>query len=163
MWRLTMVTENYKSSDEFYYCNNNNNINQENEILLDSYRFTYNKDYYDLYKNKKFILNHKFTDPVEFHTKKNVPLKLLKLTEDSSMMITIHEDLSLNYWSYLDVLSKKLKNKSSLKVCPQCNSQLGSSKILCSLCSKKLCSQCKNVVINILFIYKFKYILGNCT
>ena len=68
---------------------------------------------------------------------------LLKLSEDGSVLITIHDDFSLNYWSYFDINRKSVKK---IKICPQCNSQIGSSKILCSLCTKKICYNCKIVV-----------------
>ncbi len=126
----------------------NNLIFDEDEIdkyvFLDSYRFCYNYDYYLKHINFDFQLKLKFGESNEFHTKKNIPLRLIKLSEDGSVLITIHDDLSLNYWSYFDMNRKSIKK---IKVCPQCNSQIGSSKIFCSLCAKKICSNCKIVVL----------------
>ena len=127
--------------------NVNNTLFDEDDnykyTFLDSYRFCYNNDYYLKYKKIDFELKLKFGDSNEFHTKKNIPLRLLKLSEDGSVLLTIHDDNSLNYWSYLDMNKKSIKK---LKVCPQCNSQIGSSKIFCSLCAKKICYNCKIVV-----------------
>jgi hypothetical protein len=112
--------------------------------ILDSYRYAYNRQYYYSKSKTFFDLKMKFVLVNEFTTaKKNIPLRLIKLTEDSSMLIAIHDDLSVTYFNYTDYFNKKIKNKPSIKFCPQCNSQLGSSKYVCSLCDKKLCSQCR--------------------
>jgi hypothetical protein len=137
--------------------NINNLLLEEDEMhnvdFLDSYRFAYNHEYYKEHIKKNFELKLKFGDSNEFHTTKDIPLRMIKLSEDNSIMITIHDDMSLNYWSYFDMNRKSSKNK--VKICTQCNNQIGSSKIFCSLCEKKLCSLCKIVV-------KFIY-LGNIT
>lgn len=146
MWRLQInkiiIEESLNNYGNFSY-NLNNNI-FDDVYILDSYRFAYSKKYYyQNYKNN-YDLRFKFDLANEFtHTKKNIPLRMIKLTEDSSMLITIHDDMSLTYWNYADFLAKKNKTKVAVKNCPQCNSSIGSSKYHCSLCDKKLCSQCK--------------------
>jgi hypothetical protein len=129
LWRLTVNTHILEDEQSSYK-------------FLDTYKFAYNNDYYSQYISSKFELKLKFDEANEFHTKKKCPLRLIKLSEDCSVLITIHDDLSLNYWSYAD-MKKKAK---ILKVCPQCNSQIGNSKLVCTLCNKKICIQCKIVV-----------------
>jgi hypothetical protein len=142
MWRLTINKNLRMYNEDFEYINNNH----QEEIVLDPYRLAYNKDYYNTYVDKPFKLKYKFDDMFEFHTKKSIPLRLLKLTEDASMMIAVLDDMSLCYWNYTDFFAKKQSKKSSSKTCPQCNGKLGSSSNNCSLCNKKICGQCKNVV-----------------
>lgn len=49
---------------------------------------------------------------------------------------------------------RKKSNQKNSKNCPMCKSAISSSKILCHLCGKKLCSNCK--VEKILPEYSFK-------
>ena len=66
----------------------------------------------------------------------------MKITEDMTKMIVISNDGTIVYLSYEDFLEKKKKSKQ-LKTCPNCLSAISSSKILCHICNKKLCSKCK--------------------
>lgn len=121
-------------------------LENENEVILDSYRYAFNKNYIMENLGKKYVFRLEFDINFTFPAIRNCPLKILKLTEDNNMILTIHEDMSLNYWSCLDLLQKKSKTKADLKVCPQCNGQITSSKHFCAVCKKKICSQCKIVV-----------------
>lgn len=126
-------------------------LDNDNEIILDSYRFAYDKKYFKDNLGKNYVFKLEFDENYfTFPAIRNCPLKLLKLTEDNNMLITIHEDLSMNYWSYQELLQKKNKNKIDAKVCPQCNGTITSSKNNCTVCKKKICSQCK-IVVRIIF------------
>ena len=57
-------------------------------------------------------------------------------------LIVINKDNIISYLSYEDFLEKKKKSKQ-LKTCPNCLSGISTSKIVCHLCNKKLCSKCK--------------------
>ena len=83
-------------------------LDNDNEIILDSYRFAYDKKYFKDNLGKKYVFKLEFDENYfTFPAIRNCPLKLLKLTEDNNMLITIHEDLSMNYWSYQELLQKK--------------------------------------------------------
>ncbi len=121
-------------------------LDNENEFILDSYRYSYDKKYFCENLGKDYIFKLEFDINFTFPAIRDCPLKTLKLTEDNNMILTIHEDMSMNYWSCFDQLQKKSKTKTEIKVCPQCNGQITSSKNNCAVCKKKICSQCKIVV-----------------
>ena len=84
------------------------------------------------------------------------PIRFIKLTEDLTEIICIdnkNKIIYLNYEKYF-VNRKENKHKKNLKTCPMCNSAISSSKILCHLCGKKLCGNCK--IEKILPEYSFK-------
>ena len=76
-------------------------------------------------------------------------LKYIKLSQDSSNLICIdikNNIINLNYDDFY--LSKqKFKDKKSIIYCNKCKSQITSIKILCQICGKKLCSNCKSEII----------------
>lgn len=148
IWRLRVNEKLCNSEYEKY--NSRSSIVQlldnDNEVLLDSYRFAYEKKYIAENLGKKYYFKLEFDINFTFPAIRNCPLRILKLTEDNTMIITIHEDMSMNYWNYCDQMNKKNKAKVDAKVCPQCNGTLTSSKHNCVVCKKKLCSQCKIVV-----------------
>ena len=84
------------------------------------------------------------------------PLRFIKLTEDLTEIICIDNKNNLIYITYEKyfVNRKENKHKKNLKICPMCKSAIGSSKIVCHLCGKKLCENCKNE--KILPEYSFK-------
>ena len=84
------------------------------------------------------------------------PLRFIKLTEDLTEIICIDNKNNLIYITYEKyfVNRKENKHKKNLKICPMCKSAISSSKILCHLCGKKLCENCKNE--KILPEYSFK-------
>ena len=89
-----------------------------------------------------------------------VGLKFIKLTEDSTEIICIDNNNQIIYLSYKEFFNNKNKNKDkdkkNLKECPMCKSAISSSKILCYLCGKKLCSKCKIEEIIAEFSFKTK-------
>ena len=84
------------------------------------------------------------------------PIRFIKLTEDLTEIICIdnkNKIIYLNYEKYF-INRKENKHKKNLKTCPMCKAAISSSKILCHLCGKKLCSNCK--IEKILPEYSFK-------
>lgn len=128
-------------------------LENDNEVVLDSYRYAYDKKYLMENLGKKYLFKLEFDINFTFPAIRNCALKVLKLTEDNNMIVTIHEDMSMNYWNCFDQLQKKSKSKTEVKVCPQCNGQITSSKHYCAVCKKKICSQCKIVVSYIFNIF----------
>ena len=84
------------------------------------------------------------------------PIRFIKLTEDLTEVICIDNKNKLIYITYEKFFAnrKENKNQTNLKTCPMCKSAISSSKILCHLCGKKLCSNCK--IEKILPEYSFK-------
>ena len=86
------------------------------------------------------------------------PIKFIKITEDLSEIISIDSNNQIIYLSYKEFFNNKNKakdkDKKNLKECPMCKSVISSSKILCYLCGKKLCSKCK--IEEIIAEYSFK-------
>ena len=76
-------------------------------------------------------------------------LKYIKLSQDSSQLICIdvkNNIINLNYDDFY--LSKqKFKDKKSIIYCYKCKNPITSIKILCQICGKKLCSNCKSEII----------------
>ena len=72
----------------------------------------------------------------------NKLISKIKLSGDMTTLIVINIDNNISYLSYEDFLEKKKKSKQ-LKTCPNCLSGISTSKIVCHLCNKKLCSKCK--------------------
>ena len=72
------------------------------------------------------------------------PIRYIKLTEDLTEVICIDNTNKLIYLTYEDFFDVRKKNKKKvLKNCPMCQSPISSSKTLCHICGKKLCSNCK--------------------
>ena len=123
-----------------------------------------NKLYHETYNNieKKYRnyldnnnLSLAFDIVIKIKCSEN-PIRFIKLTEDLTEIICIdnkNKIIYLNYEKYF-VNRKENKNKKNLKVCPMCNAPISSSKILCHLCGKKLCANCK--IEKILAEYSFK-------
>ena len=86
------------------------------------------------------------------------PIKFIKITEDLTEIICTDSNNQIIYLSYKEFFNNKNKtkdkNKNNLKECPMCKSAISSSKILCYLCGKKLCSKCK--IEEIIAEYSFK-------
>ena len=124
---------------------NNNSIksNQKNEQRINCIRNTYidsyNNDYkkYNDMNNLPFI----FDSVIQIKCSQN-PLKFIKIKEDLTELICIDNANQIIYLSYKEFFNKN-KDKKNLKECPMCKSAISSSKILCHLCGKKLCSKCK--------------------
>ena len=125
-------------------------------VYIDSYT---NKD--NNYKKYSDINNLPliFDNLIKIKCSQN-PLKFIKLTEDLTEMICIDNNNQLIYLNYKEFFNIKNKNKDkdkkNLKECPMCKSAISSSKILCYLCGKKLCSKCKIEEIIAEFSFKTK-------
>jgi hypothetical protein len=112
----------------------------------DNYYLSLNKEYFnDCYMNPNYTVTwpYSFDIPFEFRSSNNTKVELLKLSGDSSVMISIHENKSLQYWSYTNLFFKN-KVKTESKNCQQCNAKITQqSYSKCASCNKKLCLECK--------------------
>jgi hypothetical protein len=124
---------------------NNNSIksNQKNEQRINCIRNTYIDSYNNDYKkyNDMNNLSFIFDSVIQIKCSQN-PLKFIKIKEDLTELICIDNANQIIYLSYKEFFNKN-KDKKNLKECPMCKSAISSSKILCYLCGKKLCSKCK--------------------
>ena len=164
MWRLTLNNNfKYNLQQNKEYTNLTKlDSNEKNTFIIDSYRMAYNPKFYTENVKKTFEFKYNFDEPFEFSKKINSPVRIIKLSEDNSFLMILHDNLNLCYWlfninfrSYSEFMMKIVKSKQE-KECHQCNNHINSSKYDCSLCKKKLCAQCKIIVLFYLF-------LGNCT
>ena len=76
-------------------------------------------------------------------------LKYIKLSQDSSNLICIdikNNIINLNYEEFF-ISKKKFKDKKNIIYCNKCQNQISAFKILCQICGKKLCSNCKTEII----------------
>ena len=76
-------------------------------------------------------------------------LKYIKLTQNSSNLICIdikNNIINLNYEEFF-ISKKKFNDKKNIIYCNKCNNPISSSKIICQICGKKLCSNCKMEII----------------
>ena len=132
--------------------NNNNKNNQINQFYQEAFNNCGNN-------YKKYLDNNNLSLVFDVVSKvdcsKN-PLRFIKLTEDLTEIICIDNKNNLIYITYEKyfVNRKENKHKKNLKTCPMCKSAISSSKILCHLCGKKLCENCK--IERILPEYSFK-------
>ena len=72
-------------------------------------------------------------------------LKYIKLSQDLSELICIdikNNLINLNYNDFF-LSKKKFKDKKNIIYCNKCKNPISSFKILCQICGKKLCSNCK--------------------
>ena len=133
-----------------------NNAKKSGDIINNLYHETYNnieKKYRNYLDNNNLSLV--FDIVIKIKCSEN-PIRFIKLTEDLTEIICIdnkNKIIYLNYEKYF-VNRKENKNKKNLKVCPMCNAAISSSKIVCHLCGKKLCANCK--IEKILPEYSFK-------
>ena len=133
-----------------------NSTKKSGDIINNLYHETYNnieKKYRNYLDNNNLSLV--FDIVIKIKCSEN-PIRFIKLTEDLTEIICIdnkNKIIYLNYEKYF-VNRKENKNKKNLKVCPMCNAAISSSKIVCHLCGKKLCANCK--IEKILPEYSFK-------
>ena len=139
-------------------CGNmgNNNSNKSGTIINNLYHEAYNSiktDYRKYLDNNNLSLI--FDIVIKIKCSEN-PIRFIKLTEDLTEIICIdnkNKIIYLNYEKYF-VNRKENKHKKNLKNCPMCKAAISSSKIVCHLCGKKLCGNCK--IEKILPEYSFK-------
>ena len=144
----TNIPENNKS----HHSDNIKKINKINQLYQEA--FNNNENNYEKYLDNK-NLSLFFDIVIKIKCSEN-PLRYIKLTEDLTEIICIDNKNKLIYITYekFFVNRKENKHKKNLKTCPMCKSAISSSKILCHICGKKLCSNCK--VEKILPEYSFK-------
>ena len=121
------------------------NLHYENkEKVIYPYNLCYNKEH----QFNTFQLSLYFDELIRIDTI-NYPIKFIRLSEDMMKIICIAGDyfITLRY----DDKNKNDKNKEKKdkekkkkeKKCNLCNKSISSSKIVCTICGKKLCSNCK--------------------
>ena len=143
---LMMNTSNFNSS------NSNETINPVNKFYHEAYNT--NETNYKKYLNKN-NLTLIFDTVITIECTEN-PIRYIKLKEDLTEIICIDNKNKIIYITYekFFIERKEKSNQKNSKNCPMCKSAISSSKILCHLCGKKLCSNCK--VEKILPEYSFK-------
>lgn len=113
----------------------------------DNYYLSMNKNYFNIcYRDPNYsvIWPYSFDIPFEFRSNNSSKVELLKLSCNSSFLISIHEDKLLQYWSYSNLFVKNKSKSESSKICQQCNIKLSSQQhSTCASCSKKICLDCK--------------------
>ena len=130
--------------------------NKNSTIINQLYHEGYNNlktNYRKYLDNNNLSLN--FDIVIKIKCSEN-PIRFIKLTEDLTEIICIdnkNKIIYLNYEKYF-INRKENKHKKNIKICPMCKSAISSSKILCHLCGKKLCANCK--IEKILPEYSFK-------
>ena len=139
-------------NDEKAVINNDKNINQINNFYQEAYNKTI--DNYEKYLDNN-NLSLIFDTVIKVKCSEN-PIRFIKLTEDLTEIICIDNKNKLIYLTYEKyfINRKENKNNKNIKTCPMCKSAISSSKIVCHLCGKKLCSNCK--IERILPEYSFK-------
>ena len=132
--------------------NNEKNINRINNFYQEAYNSSIN-NYEKYLDNSKLSLI--FDTVIKVKCSEN-PIRFIKLTEDLTEIICIDNKNKLIYLTYDKYFINRKENKSNknIKTCPMCKSAISSSKIVCHLCGKKLCSNCK--IEKILPEYSFK-------
>ena len=128
MWRLIPNLDNFypDSANNFKYCLNNTfEVNCLKNPLVE------------------FNIPYTYDNPFEFRSNNTSKVQVLKLSNDCSYMISIHENKMLQYWSYSSLFSKN--KKVDTKLCPQCNSKMNNNQyVFCASCNKKICNSCKH-------------------
>ena len=114
---------------------NQQRLNCIKNVYINSYNNEY-KEYNDM-NNLPFI----FDSIIKIKCSSN-PLKFIKIKEDLTELICIDSTNQIIYLNYKEFFNKN-KDKKNLKECPMCKNTISSSKILCYLCGKKLCTKCK--------------------
>ena len=132
--------------------NSNETINPVNKFYHEAYNACENN--YNKYLNQN-NLTLIFDTVITIDCSDN-PIRYIKLKEDLTEIICIDNKNKIIYVTYekFFIERKEKSNQKNSKNCPMCKSAISSSKILCHLCGKKLCSNCK--VEKILPEYSFK-------
>ena len=129
-----------QSSNDLYPTNNDEVINKVNLCYQEAFNKCEN-DYTKYLDNNNLLLT--FDIVIKVKCSEN-PIRFIKLTEDLSEILCIDNKNKLIYITYEKYFINRKENKhKNLKTCPMCKSAISSSKIVCHLCGKKLCSNCK--------------------
>jgi hypothetical protein len=143
---------NLMNANKFVPSNSDDKKTQINSVYQEAFKTT-EKNYRKYLDNNNLTLH--FDTVIKVACSQN-PIRFIKLTEDLTEVICIDNKNKLIYITYEKFFTnrKENKNQTNLKTCPMCKSAISSSKILCHLCGKKLCSNCK--IEKILPEYSFK-------
>ena len=157
-----LIINNFDNFNSKGLVKTQDKIKEENEKRIKCIRDCYIESYINKDNDyKKYIDTNNlpllFDTVIKIKCSQN-PLKFIKITEDLTEMVCIDSNNQLIYLSYTEFFNNKNKNKDkkNLKECPMCKSPISSSKILCYLCGKKLCSKCKIEEIIAEFSFKTK-------
>jgi hypothetical protein len=132
---------NLMNANKFVPSNSDDKKTQINSVYQEAFKTT-EKNYRKYLDNNNLTLY--FDTVIKVACSEN-PIRFIKLTEDLTEVICIDNKNKLIYITYEKFFAnrKENKNQTNLKTCPMCKSAISSSKILCHLCGKKLCSNCK--------------------
>ena len=149
---INNFNENNSEKNKLYPSNNEEKTNQISQFYQEAFDNCH-------INYKKYLDNNNLSLVFDVVSKiycSENPLRFIKLTEDLTEIICIDNKNNLIYITYEKYFAnrKENKHKKNLKICPMCKSAISSSKILCHLCGKKLCENCKNE--KILPEYSFK-------
>ena len=149
---VSKLINNYNTENSLTNNDNNNNLIQINSFYQEAYNNTINN--YEKYLDNN-NLSLIFDTVIKVKCSEN-PIRFIKLTEDLTEIICIDNKNKLIYLTYEKYFINRKENKhnKNIKTCPMCKSAISSSKIVCHLCGKKLCSNCK--IEKILPEYSFK-------
>ena len=149
---VSKLINNYNTENSLTNNDNTNNLIQINRFYQEAYNNTINN--YEKYLDNN-NLSLVFDTVIKVKCSEN-PIRFIKLTEDLTEIICIDNKNKLIYLTYEKYFINRKENKhnKNIKTCPMCKSAISSSKIVCHLCGKKLCSNCK--IEKILPEYSFK-------
>ena len=97
-------------------------------------------------KNNKYFENNNYFSTV-FDTLIDIecsqyPIKFIKLSQDLSCLYCINSKNNLITLNYEDLLNEQKKAKKNMSLCEKCKGLIN-SKIVCAMCGKKVCPNCK--------------------
>ena len=130
-----------------------NNLSAEIDTVQETYHYSLDTSM-NYYNNKKKLCIDKL--PMKFEAHYNIrcskyPIKFIKISADLTSCMCIDSNNHIIYMDYKELMNTKRKNKEkdkkSSEVCKKCNNKISSSKIVCTICGKKLCQNCKSEAI----------------
>ena len=97
-------------------------------------------------KNNKYFENNNYFSLV-FDTLIDIecsqhPIKFIKLSQDLSTLYCINSKNNLITLNYEDLINEQKKAKKNMSLCEKCKGLIN-SKIVCAMCGKKVCPNCK--------------------
>ena len=103
-----------------------------------------NKDKYNKYLENNNNFSIVFDTPIEIKCCEYA-IKYIMLSQDLSSLFCINRKNQVIYLNYEEffLAKKKNKDKKNMIYCEKCENIISSSKTLCQICGKKLCSNCK--------------------
>jgi len=97
-------------------------------------------------KNNKYFENNNYFSTV-FDTLIDIecsqfPIKFIKLSQDLSSLYCINSKNNLITLNYEDLINEQKKARKNMSLCEKCKGVIN-SKIVCAVCGKKVCPNCK--------------------